>query len=177
LQQQEYGPRRSRETKKPRVACPEPAFYQCGECGNIIQAYALNSSSVPDCCGERMEPAEIKDPSGISEELLLDYRITGGYNDNAVQVFWEKRSGDAAVEWIYLRTFSGGQIKYVSKESKTSFVFALADEDSYSYCDEDPCLECTFRCKRGFEIYAKIKEKGLFKIPLERMRASWDSQH
>lgn len=122
-----------------------------------------------------MKRLEGKAPSEVSDEVLIDYKITGGYNENAVEVFWKIKNETMAIEWIYLKTFTGGQLKYVTNPKKTSFVFALADEDSYVYCDEDPCLECTFRCKRGFEIYAHIKGKGLVKIQLERMHANWHS--
>ncbi len=120
-----------------------------------------------------MKLLEAKAPSEFLDELLIDYKIIGGYNENVVEVFWQIKNKNVSIEWIYLRTFSGGQLKYLINPKKTSFVFALADEDAYVYCDEDPCLECVFRCKRGFEIYAHIKERGLIRIPLERMHASW----
>lgn len=129
----------------------------------------------PMCCNKKMELLTTKDPSEVSDDILIDYKITGGYNENVVEVFWKIKSETISVEWVYLRTFTGGQLKYVTNPKKTSFVFALADEDAYVYCDEDPCLECTFRCKRGFEIYVYIKDKVLVKIPLERMHANWQS--
>jgi len=127
------------------------------------------------CCGENMEQLESKEPSEILEDVLIDYKITGGYNENAVEVFWKIKNEDISIEWIYLKTFTGGQLKYVTNTKKKSFVFAMADEDAYAYCDEDPCLECTFRCKRGYEIYVYIKKTGLIKIPFERMNSNWQS--
>lgn len=50
-------------------------------------------------------------------------------------------------------------------------VFALADEDAFAYCDKNPCVECTFRCKRGMEIYAYVDNIGLVILPLDRMEA------
>jgi hypothetical protein len=150
-------------------------FYHCSHCGGVFQATSLKERAVTMCCNERMEPLEAKAPSEVSDEVLIDYKITGGYNENVVEVFWKIKKEEISIEWIYLKTFTGGQLKYVTNPEKTSFVFAMADEDAYVYCDEDPCLECTFRCKRGFEIYVYIKGKGLIKIPLERMHASWQS--
>jgi hypothetical protein len=175
LQHQEFGPRRSRETTKPRIVCPEVIFYHCRHCGSIFQASILREGAVPMCCNERMEKLKAKTPSEVSDDVLIDYKITGGYNENVVEVYWKIKEETISIEWIYLKTFTGGQLKYVTNQKKTSFVFAMADEDAYVYCDEDPCLECNFRCKRGFEIYAHIKEKGLTKIPLERMHANWQS--
>ena len=175
MQQQEFGPRRSREPKKTKVLCPELIFYYCGHCGSVFQASSLREGAAPMCCNERMVSLEAKDPLDVSEKVLIDYKITEGYNENAVEVFWKIKEDDICIEWIYLKTFTGGQLKYVTNLKKTSFVFALADEDAYVYCDEDPCLECTFRCKREFEIYVHIKGMGLIKIPLEKMQASWQS--
>ena len=127
------------------------------------------------CCNEKMESLDSKDTSEVLDDVLIDYKITGGYNENAVKVFWKIKNKIISLEWIYLKTFTGGQLKYVTNSKKTSFVFAMADEDAYAYCDEDPCLECTFRCKRGYEIYIFIKEMGLVKIPLERMNSNWQS--
>lgn len=128
------------------------------------------------CCDEKMELLESKASSEVSDKVVIDYTITGGYNENAVEVFWKIRKETITVEWIYLKTFTGGELKYVTNPKKTSFVFALADEDAYVYCDEDPCLECTFRCKSGFEIYALITGNEIIKVPLERMHANWQSQ-
>lgn len=175
MQQQEFGPRRSREPKKPKVLGPKLIFYYCGHCGSVFQASSLREGAIPMCCNERMVPLEAKDPLDVSDEVFIDYKIKGGYNENVVEVFWKIKKDDICIEWIYLKTFTGGQLKYVTNSKKTSFVFALADEDAYVYCDEDPCLECTFRCKREFEIYVHIKGMGLIKIPLERMQASWQS--
>ena len=33
----------------------------------------------------------------------------------------------------------------------------------------DPCLECTFRCKRDFAIYVWNRKLGLFKMPMDKM--------
>jgi hypothetical protein len=55
-------------------------------------------------------------------------------------------------------------------------VFALADTDAFCYCDEDPCLECVFRCKRGFTVYAYSEGTGLLEMPLDRMTAHWQTR-
>ena len=78
-------------------------------------------------------------------------------------------------EWIYLKTFTGGYLKYVSSEKRPPMVFALADTDAFAYCDEDPCLECVFRCKRGFIIYVYDSRAGLIEVPLDKMNAQWQS--
>jgi hypothetical protein len=78
-------------------------------------------------------------------------------------------------EWIYLKTFTGGYLKYVMEGKHSPMVFALADTDAFCYCDEDPCLECVFRCKRGFIIYVYDRQTGLVAVPLDKMNAQWQS--
>ena len=60
-------------------------------------------------------------------------------------------------------------------EKRPPMVFALADTDAFAYCDEDPCLECVFRCKRGFIIYVFDERAGLIEVPLDKMNAQWQS--
>ena len=57
-------------------------------------------------------------------------------------------------------------------KKRSPLVFALADEDAYAYCDEDPCLECIFMCKRGFVFLAYVEGFGLVRLPLERAVAT-----
>lgn len=172
---QEFSKRRSKETTKPKVTCPDIKFYYCNNCGSIFQDLSLIKGSIPICCNEIMDKLEEKDLSEVSNEISIDYKIVGGYNENAVEIFWKIKKEDILVKWIYLRTFTGWQIKYVVKQKKASFTFALADEDAYVYCDKNPCLECTFLCKRGFEIYVHINKNIVIKIPLERMHFNQQS--
>ena len=53
------------------------------------------------------------------------------------------------------------QHKYVTPKKWPPVVFALADEDAFAYCDKNPCVQCTFRCKREFEIYAYVENIGM----------------
>ena len=171
MKEEKFSICRSKSTTKPRVICPDVIFYKCSICNKISFTISQGTSSI--CCNKEIQyidPISIKD---ISENLIIDYRIIGGYNSNAVEVFWKSEKNTYIPEWIYLKTFTGGQLKYVFDTNKSSVLFALAEEDAYVYCDEDPCLECTFRCKRGFEIYAYFKLIGLIKVPLDKMKANW----
>ncbi|WP_303869862.1 hypothetical protein [Acetobacterium wieringae] len=139
----------------------------------MIQIISDQTEAFTYCCDSRIKRLEPIDSGEINKTVAINYRIIGGYNDNAVEVSWQVFEKRETVEWVYIKTFTGGQLKYVTNPRKSSFIFALADEDAYVYCDEDPCLECTFRCKRGFEIFVYLKNSGLIKLPIERMQASW----
>lgn len=179
MSEQVFGPRRCRDSRKPRAGeCPEVVFYRCRVCGALFPVTGGRASEDEDkeifCCKERAERLEPLDQEEAGEKLKVTYQITGGYNDNAVRVSWRASSAEFKPEWIYLKTFTGGYLKYVAEMKRPPMVFALADTDAFAYCDEDPCLECVFRCKRGFEIYVYGKA-GLIRVPLDKMNAQWQS--
>ncbi|QAT48953.1 hypothetical protein EQM14_03720 [Caproiciproducens sp. NJN-50] len=163
-----FGPRRARETRKPEPICGDPQFFLCESCGSVFQLIGTADAEVRCCSApmKKLQPVPLEAGCG----LMIDYEIVGGFNENAVKVTWYSSTDALAPEWICLKTFTGGQLKYIPP-SKHSIVFALADTDAYCYCDEDPCLECTFRCKRGFALFAWNRELGLLQVPMDKMKA------
>ena len=103
--------------------------------------------------------------------MQLSYLIFGSQNENAIKAYWECDDPEEKPLWVWLRTFTGGQLKYLSPKKRSPLLFGLADEDAYAYCDKDPCVECTFRCKRGFELFYYFPKRGVLRLPLERMTA------
>ncbi|MDR3437354.1 hypothetical protein [Telmatospirillum sp.] len=160
---QEFGPLRSRASRKPWPECPDIAIHRCHHCGRLCQELGYEEpAKQPVCCGipmERLEPRHLADlPSGI----VVGYKIVGGFNQNAVQVFWEIEQPGDKPEWVLLKTFTGSYIKYLTENKCPPLVFPMSDEDAYVYCDRDVCKQCIFRCKRGFIIFFYIKHYGLF---------------
>lgn len=176
--EQKFGPRRCRDSRKPLAdQCPDVVFYRCSSCGALFPVtggQALEDKEII-CCGERAERLVPVDAAASEAQMGLSYQITGGYNDNAVRVSWKHAVQEYRPEWIYLKTFTGGYLKYIMDGKRPPMVFALADTDAFAYCDEDPCLECVFRCKRGYILYAYSKAEGLLELPLDKMNAQWQS--
>ena len=169
-----FGPLRSRAARKPWPECPDVAVYRCRRCGKLYQELGplepqadADKPPVSGCCGEALERLVPLSQEDIAPDILVDYKVVGGFNADAVQVFWE--SAEDRPEWILLKTFTGGYLKYVSPKKVPPLVFPMADEDAYVYCDREVCQRCVFRCKRGFVIYLYFKTKGLVEIPLDRM--------
>lgn len=177
--EQKFGPRRCRDTRKPReFECPDVVFYRCPVCGALYPVTggtALEEKEIL-CCSRRAERLVPVEGETVEDRIKVTYQITGGYNDNAVRVSWKMASPKLHPEWIYLKTFTGGYLKYVREDKRPPMVFALADTDAFAYCDEDPCLECVFRCKRGFIIYVYDREAGLVAVPLDKMNAQWQTK-
>lgn len=179
--EQTFGPRRCRDTRKlPLDQCVEVRFYRCKRCGAVFHETGIKLEEKHlTCCGEETElltGRSLDQAQELCPKVMIDYKITGGYNDNAVQVFWNQTEANIRPSWIYLKTFTGGYIKFLSNAKRAPMVFALADMDAFAYCDKDPCLECTFRCKRGFEIYAYIESIGLIQISLDKMSPYWETR-
>lgn len=181
MSEQTFGPRRCRDSRKLSLdECVTVHFYQCKNCRSIIHECGpgIKAKSYA-CCGEEMILLTGKSLEEIKAEhpqVQIDYQIVGGYNENAIRISWNQKDLSARPEWIYLKTFTGGYLKILQQTKRPPLVYALADTDAFSYCDESPCLECTFRCKRGFEIYAYIEQAGLIQISLDKMSPYWESR-
>jgi len=159
---------RSRSSRKPHVTCPPVRFFRCPVCGGFAHVMA-EGAGAPVCCGQEMELLLPREAVEVEPEIKLDYLIIGSLNENAVKVMWDCRDPEEKPAWIYLRTFIGGQIKYMTPKKRSPAIFGLTEEDAYAYCDKDPCVECAFRCKRGLELYYYFERVGLVRLPLDRM--------
>ena len=100
MKEQVFGPRRSRAARKPSVQCPKVIFYRCEVCGSICQrtGWAETESGI-SCCGEEMEVLVPVSSRDLGSAGSMSYRIVGGYNDNAVQVFFHMEKG-YELEWL-----------------------------------------------------------------------------
>lgn len=170
MAEQEFGPLRSKAARKPWPECPDIVIYRCRHCGRLYQGLSYDMPEQdPACCEAPMEKLNPLYPEDLLPEISVDYKIVGGFNQSAVQVFWETLQPEDKPEWILLKTFTGGYIKYLTPQKRPPMIFPLSDEDAYVYCDRNPCEQCMFRCKRGFIIYLYIKTRGLVAVPLEKM--------
>ncbi len=166
--EQKMGPCRCRETVKPRLQRQPISFFRCGKCNTIFRAWTQGQKKELSCCGELTQQLSPKSADELPDGAQLRYDIVGGFNENCIRVFW---SGTVP-SWLYLETYTGGQQLELSSKKRPPAVFALAGEDAYAYCEEDPCLKCTFRCKNGFVLYAYYEELGLFALPINQIDAS-----
>jgi len=168
-QDRRIGPRRYLAAAKPQIDRPPIRFFRCSSCGTILRGtFPADSDCRLSCCGQNCEPLV-----PISEEMLpecrsLSYDIVGGLNENCVRAFWQGKNPD----WLYLETFTGGQQMFLKSKKRPPAVFALSGEDAYAYCDKDPCVKCSFRCKSGFVLYAYFEGEGLYALPINQIAAT-----
>lgn len=191
-----FSPTRSHARRKPRMMRKRLAFYKQSDSSIFLgmglertaNADPSRSGGRHDCVRENGQdvytsdedvPGVVQSPGKASEELYeevsvlpldqdhqFSYAIVGGFNSNAITVEVsdiDREQHD--LDWIALLTFTGCQITYL-RPGKSGYVFALADEDAYVYCDKDPCEECVFKCKNGFVLYLHCVQHGIFSLPL-----------
>ena len=160
--QQTVSPTRYIGRGKPRRTRKDIDICHCRECGGYLTGW-IDPSSTPFCCGKEMERVEPVLNESLDEKNRIDYKIRGSLNNNCIVVTW----GRIKPKWLLLESFRGSQFFYVENSFKE--VFALAGSDAYAYCDKDPCAECSFRCKRGFAIYAELPGIEIVKQEVDRI--------
>ena len=162
--QQTVSPTRYIGLGKPRKTRKDIDIYHCSCCDSYLTGW-MNTApgAVPQCCGQPMEPVRPIPNEDLEPGKRIKYQIRGSLNNNCIVVTW----GKVKPEWIMLESFRGSQFFYVENSYKE--VFALAGTDAYAYCDKDPCKECSFRCKRGFAIYALMPGIGIVKREIDRI--------
>ena len=190
---QEISITRSHSTMKPRVTDASLAWFECAESGRVYLGVGDRTpSSVSDNWRSPVnelpyrvfESSPSSSESGFqrietkkdSELNLLNYQILGGFNNNAMEVYWNTNEESGELLWVALKTFTGYQLKYVTVGKKQPLIFAFADEDAYAYCDYSPCKECVFRCKHGFVLYAFFTKIGIVEKLCDRMHKDYVSQ-
>lgn len=162
------GPLRCLSACKPRVQRAPLSFFYCSHCKSIFRSWTQPDFHHLQCCGSPLKPIQPQPLLAPFEDISLTYSIEGGLNENCIKVFWQGQTPC----WLYLETYTGGQQIWLDEKKRPPAVFALAGEDAYAYCDNDPCEKCSFRCKNGFVLYAFYTELGLFSIPLNQIAAT-----
>lgn len=187
----EYSPTRTHATWKPRVADAHAPFYRCSECGTVVRgvdgdadnaliddgerskifepSYVKSKFEI-SCCGKPMEPLEPIPVEEVADRFTMNYQIVGGLNSNGLNVTWSSKDASCKPRWFAVKTFTGVQTKYVQPKKWPPIVFAFADEDAFAYCSKNPCIECTFRCKSGMELYGYVEGIGLVYMTIDRMQ-------
>ena len=162
--QQTVSPTRYIGLGKPRKTRKDIDIYHCSCCDSYLTGW-MNTApgAVPQCCGVPMETVKPIPNEELEPGKRIKYQIRGSLNNNCIVVTW----GSIRPKWLLLETFRGSQFVHLDRGYKE--VFALAGMDAYAYCDKDPCKECSFRCKRGFALYAFLPGIGVVERPIDQI--------
>ncbi len=174
---QEHYSTRCLISHRPPFRTAEPLFFRCGVCGAVSVVSRPpegGTSPVLQCCGRACQPLERCQDVEVLEQHRLDFVVFGGFEHNAIRVTVGGGSHPMEeghrIEWVYLRTYQGGQLKLLPGKTRSAVNFSLADEDAYVYCDREICRmgreHCQFECKRGMAVYAYCSVHGLMRLVL-----------
>jgi hypothetical protein len=186
----EFSVTRTHSGWKPRTTTAHVPFYRCSECGHVYvnlddsqeitlindgeRSLRMNlpyghEPAEPWCHGKPMEALTPLKWEDYDDRIHFDYRLLGGLNNNCAEVSWKVGEPGCEPRWFAMKTFTGIQMKYIQPKKWPPLIFAFADEDAFGYCDRDPCQECQFRCKTGFELYCYVPSIGLICRSMDRI--------
>lgn len=161
---------RHKNSSKPSFAKPAPLFYQCECCQRLlIDVTASDKAQSPDCCGYPMIQLLAQAPDAAHHLTLT---VRGGFENNSLSVSVGQPAHPMThqhhIVWVYLYTFQGGQLKFMTPGEESTVMFALADKDAYVYCDRAVCKghDCKFNCKRDFCVWVYCNQHGLWHYSL-----------
>lgn len=115
----------------------EPKFFICKHCGNLITF--INDAQVPlICCGEKMTELVPNTVDAAVEKHVPVIKKEGNTVSVTVGSVEHPMTEAHLIQWIYLITDKGFQVKYLTPEDKPNAVFLLQDEkpvEVYIYCN------------------------------------------
>ena len=116
----------------------EQKFYICKHCGNIITK--LKDSGVPVvCCGENMSEIVAGTTDASLEKHIPVFTVENNLVKVTVGSVEHPMLPEHYIEWIYLQTNKGGQVKYLNPNEKPQTCFTICEGEEveyvYAYCN------------------------------------------
>ena len=115
----------------------ELKFYRCTHCGNIVQM-VNDSGVVPFCCGEAMTLLVANTSDGAGEKHVPAVTVEENLVKVQVGEVIHPMLPEHHIEWIYLQTENGGQLKYLPVNGAPVAEFTLHEDTLiavYEYCN------------------------------------------
>jgi superoxide reductase len=115
----------------------EPKFYVCKHCGNIV--IFIHESGAPlTCCGDKMTQIVPNTVDAATEKHVPVVSVDGDIVTVEVGSVEHPMLPEHFIQWIYLETNKGLQMKYLEPGDKPKAVFSLNGEKAvaaYEYCN------------------------------------------
>ncbi|MGI6072148.1 MAG: desulfoferrodoxin family protein [Lachnospiraceae bacterium] len=112
-------------------------FYICRICGNLIRM--INDTGVPVvCCGQKMEALAPNTVDASGEKHLPVATVENGTVNVNVSSVDHPMIPEHFIEWIYVQTENGGQLRELKPGDAPRASFCLGDEKAvavYAYCN------------------------------------------
>lgn len=112
-------------------------FYICRHCGNLVQM--VHDAGVPMmCCGQKMELLEPNTVEASGEKHLPVATVQGDVVHVEVGATLHPMLEEHSIQWVYLETENGSQLRALKPGQQPVADFALHGEKPvavYAYCD------------------------------------------
>lgn len=112
-------------------------IFRCKHCGNIIQMIHDSSVKVV-CCGEEMGELIANTVDADLEKHIPVVERTGQLIKVRIGENPHPMTKEHHIEWVYLETKKGSQIKYLNYNNAALVSFTITDDEPiavYSYCN------------------------------------------
>lgn len=112
-------------------------FFKCKYCGNVIEKLHVGRGEI-DCCGADMQELVPNTVDAGREKHIPVVEINDGIVKVRVGSIEHPMAPDHWIEWIYLETDHGSQIKHLDPGAAPEVEFAFGKEVPlavYAYCN------------------------------------------
>ena len=112
-------------------------FFKCKYCGNVIEKHHVGRGEI-DCCGADMQELVPNTVDAGREKHIPVVEINDGIVKVRVGSIEHPMAPDHWIEWIYLETDHGSQIKHLDPGAAPEVEFAFGKEVPlavYAYCN------------------------------------------
>lgn len=116
----------------------KPKFFLCQECGSIVQIIA-EGQKAPTCCSKNIQELTPNTVDAALEKHVPVVTVEGNLVHVAVGSVAHPMLPEHYIQFIYLQTAKGGQIKTLKPGDKPEATFSLTEGDkaiaAYEYCN------------------------------------------
>lgn len=112
-------------------------FFKCSHCGNII-TFVENKGVPVVCCGDKMEELKANTTDAATEKHVPAVEVSGDKVKVQVGSTIHPMTEEHSIQWIYLETEKGGQLRHLTPSDEPKAEFALAGDKAiavYEYCN------------------------------------------
>lgn len=116
----------------------ETKFFICRHCGNLVQL--VRDAGVPVvCCGDDMTEIKANTVDASYEKHIPAVKVEGEDITVTVGSMPHPMTAEHHIEWVYLETDKGGQLKRFKVNEDPVLRFKISSDDSliaaYAYCN------------------------------------------
>ena len=115
----------------------EPKFFICKQCGNLV-TLIYESGAPLVCCGQEMNELVANTTEAATEKHLPVVTVDGNTITVEIGSVEHPMTPEHYIQWIYIETDKGLQMKYLTPSDKPKATFELSDEKliaTYEYCN------------------------------------------